>query len=357
MGVTTPPKWCAMEWYAAAAAAAAAHSSPESTWLSRTRRCYVDPSACSMPFAKSVFFPGLSVYYSYEACGSSNTFSLITASEVDVVDVTSRVEEYTCATKLVLEQQLQSWREGKGDKTVQCSYLDSCPCTDCAYAAGWNQAVNLQDSVLVRPASCEDSAQFQDEQGYSCRGWAKFPCADAVETWGYSQSGENAVIANCPIGMPACGSNRGRADTPDLPLTRSRPAPEQRASSATGAPPSRRRPSASRRRSATRTRAPPSPSTARRARAGSATSTMGCRATARWCSGRRWTGARRSSTRASNRGTRRRRPGPRTSCSWSTRRGRCASTRRSRSRPRSSRPRRASSSACRRRAAPSPARS
>eukprot|EP00966_Prymnesium_polylepis_P249735 5773745-Prymnesium_polylepis.1 len=91
MGVTTPPKYCAMEWYAAAAAAAAAHSSPESTWPSRTRRCYVDRSTCSMPFSKSRFFPGLSVYYSYEACGSdssevdeggsTDSFSLIIATE------------------------------------------------------------------------------------------------------------------------------------------------------------------------------------------------------------------------------------------------------------------------------------
>lgn len=175
-----PPSWCQRQW------------------------CYVDAKTCDTAYSKTVFFPASNAYYSYEACGDVNTFSLIETNQLDVVDVVARVEDYTCATKTALEAQLQQWAAGLGDKTLQCQYSDSCPCTDCEYANGWGRGVNLQDSVLVRPASCEDAAQFQDEQGYSCRGWNQFDCSSAVEEWGYTQAGEDAVIANCPIACEQC---------------------------------------------------------------------------------------------------------------------------------------------------------
>ena len=77
--------------------------SPECTRVPPARRCYVDASACSTPYSTSVFFADLGLTYSYEACGSSNTFAQITSKVLDLVGITSRVEEYTCATKLVLE--------------------------------------------------------------------------------------------------------------------------------------------------------------------------------------------------------------------------------------------------------------
>ena len=181
---TKPPSWCQRQW------------------------CYVDKSNCAHSYTRSVFFPSSEIYFSYESCGSTNTFSQVTDSSIELYEIVDRIEAFTCATKLQLEQQLTGWALGDGDKNAQCAYQDSCPCADCVDASGWNQAVNLEDSVLVRPASCTDSEQFQDEQGYSCRGWYKFECDQAVEIWGYSQSGEDAVLSNCPI---ACESCPGRA--------------------------------------------------------------------------------------------------------------------------------------------------
>ena len=179
---TKPPSWCQRQW------------------------CYVDSSDCAHSYTRSVFFPDSDIYFSYESCGSTNTFSQVSDSSIQLYEIVDRIEAYTCATKLQLEQQLTAWALGDGDKNAECAYLDSCPCTDCVDASGWNQAVSLKDSVLVRPASCSDSAQFQDEQGYSCRGWYKFECDQAVETWGYSQSGEDAVISNCPIACEDCAT-------------------------------------------------------------------------------------------------------------------------------------------------------
>ena len=178
------PAWCTQSW------------------------CYVDRSNCNVAHAPTVFFPGTGVDYSYATCGSdSTTYSKIASNEISVGEVASRVEEYMCATKSVLEGQLAYWDGGAGDKEQSCSSHDSCPCTDCALADGWRQAVNLEDSVLVRPASCVDAAQFQDEQGYACRGWYGFDCSAAVATWGYSAGGQQAVLDNCPI---ACGNCPGR---------------------------------------------------------------------------------------------------------------------------------------------------
>ena len=179
---SSPPSWCARSW------------------------CYVDPDFCTLNYARSIFFQSFPpVYFSYATCeASGSTFAQIRANEISVREVVDRVHEYTCATKRVLEDQLASWGAGNGDRTATCAYLDSCPCTDCQPVPGWGQSVLLQDSVLVRPAACTDAAQFQDESGYSCRGWVGFECAMARETWGYSAAGEAAVLANCPIACERC---------------------------------------------------------------------------------------------------------------------------------------------------------
>jgi hypothetical protein len=54
------------------------------------------------------------------------------------------------------------------------------------------------------PGQCVDSAGFVDEQGYDCADWVGYDCERAVEEWGYSRAGENAIIANCRASCELC---------------------------------------------------------------------------------------------------------------------------------------------------------
>ena len=117
------------------------------------------PNACDVASSPSQYFASSSAFFSYEACGESSTFSDISASTLSVSEVVNRVSDYTCATKRVLEDQIADWHLGNGDKDSPCAYLDSCPCVDCVESDGWGQAVDLTDSVLVRPAACTDDQE------------------------------------------------------------------------------------------------------------------------------------------------------------------------------------------------------
>lgn len=59
--------------------------------------------------------------------------------------------------------------------------------------------------VMCSSSSCHDDSGFRDEKGYRCHAWKGFDCARAVERWGYTQAGEDDVIANCPKTCNGCG--------------------------------------------------------------------------------------------------------------------------------------------------------
>jgi len=52
---------------------------------------------------------------------------------------------------------------------------------------------------------CTDTAGFVDAQGYRCSAWVGYDCTTA-ERWGYTQTQESNLVANCRATCGKCGS-------------------------------------------------------------------------------------------------------------------------------------------------------
>mmetsp|Transcript_20120 Transcript_20120/g.41710 ORF Transcript_20120/g.41710 Transcript_20120/m.41710 type:complete len:608 (+) Transcript_20120:85-1908(+) len=72
----------------------------------------------------------------------------------------------------------------------------------------------LPDSGRRASQACIDVPGFVDEWvgqslyptwGGTCAEWAPHDCSKAVEEWGYSQQGEDDILANCPASCGSCG--------------------------------------------------------------------------------------------------------------------------------------------------------
>jgi hypothetical protein len=53
--------------------------------------------------------------------------------------------------------------------------------------------------------TCKDDLTYKDKDGYYCDQWVGEICTDAVETWGFSQADEDALVKACPYSCLQCG--------------------------------------------------------------------------------------------------------------------------------------------------------
>jgi hypothetical protein len=120
-----PPAWCFDEW------------------------CYVDPSNCrGSEYVLSKYFPDDEVYYSYGACGRTNSFDEWhneggAESPGGLGAFIDLVERYTRSNRVAAETSPEG---------ISCDYTSSCPCPDCSpVSLYWpEQKVNFADvSVLA----------------------------------------------------------------------------------------------------------------------------------------------------------------------------------------------------------------
>lgn len=53
--------------------------------------------------------------------------------------------------------------------------------------------------------ACFDSSEFLDEEGYACDEWQGYRCSEAIESWQYTQLGQDDLVKYCPRVCRACG--------------------------------------------------------------------------------------------------------------------------------------------------------
>jgi uncharacterized protein YegL len=120
-----PPAWCFDEW------------------------CYVDPEDCEgAEYVRSKYFPDDEVYYSYGACGRTNSFNQWydeggAETLTGLGAMIELVENYTRSNRVAAETSPEG---------LSCDYTSSCPCPDCSPASVYwpEQKVNFADvSVLA----------------------------------------------------------------------------------------------------------------------------------------------------------------------------------------------------------------
>merc|ERR1719379_1872898 len=101
---TFPPSWCFDSW------------------------CFVDPNNCDQTSVRSKYFRDVELYYSYGACGGTNSWDTwydeggAESGGGILGDMIELVEEYVKSNKNAAE----------GSGGVGCDNDSSCPCADCS---------------------------------------------------------------------------------------------------------------------------------------------------------------------------------------------------------------------------------
>eukprot|EP00930_Biecheleria_cincta_P045442 TRINITY_DN31311_c0_g1_i1.p1 TRINITY_DN31311_c0_g1~~TRINITY_DN31311_c0_g1_i1.p1 ORF type:complete len:804 (-),score=93.04 TRINITY_DN31311_c0_g1_i1:17-2359(-) len=119
----SPPDWCFQRW------------------------CFIDRQQCTgVQIYDSSYWPG-KVYYSYETCGSSNSFTLwynngMSAGNAGkLLDI---LEGYLWSSRYYLEQ---AYLQLSGQQLSQaCYYAKMCPCLECFTNTAWKAKISLGEA-------------------------------------------------------------------------------------------------------------------------------------------------------------------------------------------------------------------
>ncbi|KAL3897804.1 MAG: hypothetical protein SGCHY_003167 [Lobulomycetales sp.] len=125
------PNWCGQSW------------------------CWVNGATCTNNPQPSSFFPGNNppLIYSYEACGSSNTFlgwlDRRGDSSISLTNLISTVEGYVVSFKLSIESQYQSLVEYSTSSSANtpataCFPDQSCDCETCSKDSCWGDSIDTK---------------------------------------------------------------------------------------------------------------------------------------------------------------------------------------------------------------------
>jgi hypothetical protein len=109
--------------------------------------CYVDPDNCDKVAVRSKYFPDAEIYYSYGACGSTNSYSKWYeeggAENTPIGDMIDLIEGYVRTNRIAAEA------SPVGD---DCRYDSSCPCRDCSpMSQYWKGSQVNFDDITVLP--------------------------------------------------------------------------------------------------------------------------------------------------------------------------------------------------------------
>jgi hypothetical protein len=125
----------------------------------------------------------------------------------------SKLQEEVRATTRVLVAEYQKQitiKEAEGSADVyQITTLARSTASSNLVRAQADVLQIIRDRVCLpnEKASCADNPGFLDERNYFCRAWRGHNCSTAVESEGYSQQGEDAVLNNCHASCGLCQVN------------------------------------------------------------------------------------------------------------------------------------------------------
>jgi uncharacterized protein YegL len=138
---SSAPHWCGQAW------------------------CYIDVASCTLTHARSGYFPKQFLYYSYQTCGTANTFDSWFDAEAasgdpselnkhNLVELAGVVATYVKSTATALEDNEIELRSATN---LDCSTPSSCPCLKCsngsdASAVFGNQSITLGSTTYTTRA-------------------------------------------------------------------------------------------------------------------------------------------------------------------------------------------------------------
>ncbi|GBG27566.1 Voltage-dependent calcium channel subunit alpha-2/delta-2 [Hondaea fermentalgiana] len=133
--------------------------------------CFVD-SSCSSDRYESSYFPGYGLYYSYETCGSINSFITWATDDVprSMTDLIALVEAYVLSAKQALEENVQQVRDlVQTGATEECNLVSSCDgCTTCEENECWGQPIDSRGVNVVFNPNLENVASADEIEELSC---------------------------------------------------------------------------------------------------------------------------------------------------------------------------------------------
>jgi len=124
------PPWCSSQW------------------------CYVDINNCDAAFNPQLSSVYPDVYYSYEACGTKNTWEEYVANSdqqiTGVEQVQKKVQDYIRSITNTLQQ---FWTTSASEyANLSCEFIDGCACDTCTDIPGWDMGPEKPaDSELCYP--------------------------------------------------------------------------------------------------------------------------------------------------------------------------------------------------------------
>jgi len=128
--------------------------------------CYVDPENCDVAFYPSAFFSQYNLYFSYEACGNTNSFSdwLDNKDSLSYEDIINIVEQYAIANKRAIEHALPQIddhiRQASSLDRVEleCASPSSCSCATCADDNCWGATLDTTKVNVIKSFEFDSSA-------------------------------------------------------------------------------------------------------------------------------------------------------------------------------------------------------
>ncbi|GBG27568.1 Inter-alpha-trypsin inhibitor heavy chain H2 [Hondaea fermentalgiana] len=133
--------------------------------------CFVDISCTSDSYA-STYFPGHGLYYSYETCGSYNSFATWIGDDLphSMTDLIALVEGYALSAKQALEANLQDVRYLlRAGNAEDCILQSACEeCSSCEGNECWDQDIDTKRTNVVFNPSLEATTPENATKELAC---------------------------------------------------------------------------------------------------------------------------------------------------------------------------------------------